>query len=90
MSADIKAGDLVVVVSPLPCCGYDRGLGRVFTVSAVEITSSVCIHCGHITGPSLQAGVDGMPNCYAQLHRLKKLDAPGAVDDIPIQIAVPA
>ena len=40
----IKAGDLVVVTRPQPCCGDDEGVGSIYRVQKVETIRSV--FCG--------------------------------------------
>jgi hypothetical protein len=46
---DIRAGDKVIVVYPSPCCGADRGLGRVYEAHHVEGgILALCDNCGKI------------------------------------------
>lgn len=45
MSA-IKAGDLVMVVRPTPCCGNTDGMGTVYRAAEVSSVYSYCDRCG--------------------------------------------
>ena len=41
----IKAGDLVMVVRPLPCCGHAKHIGRTFVVGHVARLMGKCPNC---------------------------------------------
>ncbi len=42
----IKAGDLVVVTRPLPCCGIDLHIGDIHRVQRLFIDNGECAYCG--------------------------------------------
>ena len=42
----ISVGDLVMVIKPAPCCGYDGDVGRPFIVQDIEKSDGYCIQCG--------------------------------------------
>ena len=76
MSNDIKPGDLVMVVKPLPCgCkGSRQSIGRVFVVARLSTEKSYCAYCkepfGVITKANTADGVN------YRLTRLIKIDPP--------------
>lgn len=41
----IKAGDLVVVTKPTPCCGNTSGIGGIFRVESIRNEFPICGHC---------------------------------------------
>lgn len=43
---NIKAGDLVMVVKPTPCCGSLIGVGAAFRVTRVVLDYGLCTVCG--------------------------------------------
>lgn len=74
MSEQIKKGDLVVIVKPTPCCGYDGRMGRVFQVHDVKDRMAKCTNCNQILLTTARAfALHG--GTYA-LSRLKKLNPP--------------
>ena len=44
--SEIKAGDLVIIVKPEPCCGYSGSIGKIFTVKKIELCKLLCTKCG--------------------------------------------
>jgi hypothetical protein len=83
MSSDIKAGDWVMVVRPMPCCGQSPALGSVFVVEQVMFCHGDCDICG--TSDSGIAAI--CPQGYAfELNRLKKIDPPATGDSLPTRI----
>lgn len=44
--SNIKAGDLVMVVRPTPCCGNTGGMGTVYRAAEVSAVESYCDWCG--------------------------------------------
>jgi len=44
--SNIKAGDLVVVTRPLPCCGIDLHIGDIHRVQRLFIQDGECAYCG--------------------------------------------
>lgn len=80
--SDIKPGDLVMVIKPTPCCGYDRSLGEVFRAKAVERRPrSRCLHCGSLFVNCLAA--QRGPSSWGLTYRLKKIDPPAEGDSLP-------
>lgn len=77
MSA-IKAGDLVMVVRPTPCCHRQEAIGYTFVVSGVDEGMGLCAHCGWMELKS--AALDGsFTHGYRtgyQFSRLIKIDPP--------------
>ncbi len=81
MSA-IKAGDLVMVVKPRPCCAKGL-LGVVFTVAAVKPPSTGLIHCDcgatyEVLAPVAWRADDRV----AELWRLIKIDPPAQPESV--------
>lgn len=49
MSSDIQVGDLVCIVKPATCCGYDGTVGEFYIVLEIATTgTSECVHCGDV------------------------------------------
>lgn len=44
--SEIKAGDVVVIVKPTPCCGDTGKIGVVFTVDWLAYAAGICNACG--------------------------------------------
>lgn len=76
----IKAGDLVMVVKPSPCCGSVDDVGRIFTVEIVELYEGVCTSC-NFASESTDA-IDGNDLGFP-LGCLKKIDPPADGDSLP-------
>lgn len=45
MSDEIKPGDLVMVVKPMPCCGNTKTNGYMFHVQKIISDRGYCVHC---------------------------------------------
>lgn len=81
---NFKPGDLVVVVKPITCCGDDRAIGKIYTVTqtaksllgggTVSVGSgpSMCSKCGYTRHASDPVGLDGTYQC--ERNRLRKID----------------
>lgn len=84
MSNDIKAGDLVRVAYPTPCCGtLSKRHNRVFYVGGVLVLPSLwCRHCAasHLHLPSA-CEVDGH-EVWLPLSMLKKIEPPALNDEV--------
>lgn len=79
--SDIKPGDLVMIVKPMPCCGDNATLGNVFIVKSISGSDGVCGACGDYQEFAMDAlRPDGG---YTQLSRLKKIDPPAEGDSLP-------
>lgn len=68
----IKAGDLVMVVRPSPCCGNSAEVGRIFMARRISSGPGYCKHCGDVrivsyAAPRLTGGA-------IEFSRLKKID----------------
>ena len=72
--SEIKRGDLVMVVVPPQCCGYDVSIGHIFKVDGIrgEVTQS-CNYCKQL---QTAIAVSGHPWGLTQAYRLKKIDPP--------------
>lgn len=84
MTDAIKPGDLVMIIKPMPCCGYSGGLGLVRTVQAFTSREcgTKCVGCGISNrsdfGPHSHANLGDF---YVWLYRLKKIDPPALADE---------
>ena len=79
MENDIKAGDLVMVVRPMPCCGNLSWVGRIFKAGVVEQCSYGCSQCGRhsIELTTELSGFSPIGQPYAvEISRLIKIDPP--------------
>ena len=79
MANDIKAGDLVMVVKPMPCCGNLSWLGRIFKAGLVESCRYECEACGRrsIEVTAECGGVAPGGEVYSvEISRLMKIDPP--------------
>lgn len=75
----IRAGDLVAVVTPTPCCGNIAGVGWVMIVSAIRQSASFgCTHCGadKSDGRLIAGGVGPKGYGYVEVSRLRKISPP--------------
>lgn len=80
--SEIKAGDLVMVVRPTPCCDAWEYVGRCGTVKAIfDTCGRWCSKCGHEYGDVLAADVSGLGEGLAS--RLIKIDPPPIAQDVP-------
>lgn len=78
--SDIKAGDLVMVVKPAPCCGDSRAIGCIRVVLGIERSAWECSECGGATVETCAVLGDEV-GC--ELSRLKKIDPPADGDSLP-------
>ncbi len=69
--AAIQVGDLVQVVRPTYCCGYDKNVGKVATVSRLPRPTQRCPSCRHIATAS-DSVVLSDDLCYER-SRLKRI-----------------
>lgn len=80
MSEPIKAGDLVIVVKPKPCCG--KGMpGAIFRVTTVSGGPAHCMLCGHYYIDSLDAQ-DETDGAWVEVNRLKRIPPLEELDDV--------
>lgn len=77
---NIKAGDLVMVVRAMPCCGGIRQFGTVFRVTDVKSEWGYCTFCGHIKYATLASGDKSF---FREVVTLKKIDPPEEGDSLP-------
>jgi hypothetical protein len=92
MSEQIQAGDLVVVVAPLECCGKVETLGHIFTVESVELMPTCCKNCGARDDKNVRAKytIPGGVRGFYLLSRLKKIDPPAIPETIEHEERMPA
>lgn len=66
-----KIGDLVMVVKPKYCCGYDGALGRILRVTSLipGYGITTCVQCGHRRDASGDVELDS--GSWAQKSRLR-------------------
>ena len=84
----IVKGDMVIVVSPTPCCGSTRRLGYIGTVTADAMPASAamrtldCGACGQtVLADGTEIEIDHAG--WAERRRVKRID-PGSLDeDVP-------
>jgi hypothetical protein len=76
---DIKAGDLVAVVKPTPCCGRADALGRVFTVGAVVTAPGRCSFCGAISFDTQAMQPNGRWIVLSRLQKIRPLCTPESI-----------
>lgn len=69
--SDIKAGDLVVIVKPSPCCNSSGGIGKIFTVTEVRVKIAFCKYC-YKHQETLFAEIG--PGRNVQINRVKKIN----------------
>lgn len=80
--SDIKVGDLVMIVKLASCCGKPSDhLGRVVTVTKVDVATGVCGGCGDVQ-PN-QLGVYFGNGLRIQRYRVVKIDPPAEGDSLP-------
>ena len=73
MSEPIKAGDLVVVILPAPCCGNRGPVGKIGTVGRMNRNPTVCGACLRVTQGDLVAEI--LPfGRFCEVSRLKRID----------------
>ncbi len=76
----IRAGDRVMVVKPLPCCGCAEDVGRVYVAGKHYNGPSRCGNCGY-RGPVV--GVWVKTRHVRDFNRLKLIDPPATGDSLP-------
>jgi len=86
--SDIKAGDLVMVVKPKPCCGRTGAIGRTYTVSLIETCEAGCGACGKSLRITMVSGLNHDEGfCITQLKKIPPLTEPESIleqDSIPV------
>lgn len=70
MSEPIKAGDLVVVVRPTPCCDDTSAIGHTFHVLAVRRRHQGC--CCFCRVPRAATAAEDV-DCHYDIDRLKRI-----------------
>lgn len=68
---NIKVGDNVIIELPIPCCGYEGGIGKVFSVNRIDFLPAVCSFCATCHSALSQALLDGKH--WIAINRLRKL-----------------
>lgn len=78
---NIKVGDLVMVVRPMPCCGGMKGVGKIFVVEDIEEGIGQCeeFFIQAFSLDALQKGTD----IWWPIKALKKIDPPEEGDSLP-------
>jgi hypothetical protein len=79
MSA-IKAGDLVMVVKPAPCCGSTKAIGWTFVVSSIERRPGACLSCNAIVDDDMRAW--GLKRWGILVSRLIRIDPPALPESV--------
>lgn len=81
MSA-IKAGDLVMVVRPTPCCGWTEDIGTVYRVAELWHwgVGCPCEVCGRSDDPSPIAFNESKLGC--EVSRLIRIDPPALPESV--------
>lgn len=79
--SDIKAGDLVMVVRPQPCCGDASAIGEVFVVRDVAGADADvhCCECGEDLNDSIALMGDEIGHVFSVLIRI---DPPALPEDM--------
>lgn len=81
MSEKISVGDLVMIVKPAHCCGYDKGLGIIFTVTGFFDNGLICDHCKTETSNERVALVNG-EWLAVHLDRVRRIPPLEELDDV--------
>jgi hypothetical protein len=69
--SDIRAGDLVMVVRGMTCCGGDtESLGKTFVVSDIYSFQGFCMDCD---APQSGCAADGNADDGFEVDRLKRI-----------------
>jgi hypothetical protein len=77
----IEAGDLVMVVKPLPCCGLTGFIGHTYKAGHIQRYDRVhCSNCRTIHKDSVVVFEDGTPNFGFLIGRLIKIDPPALLE----------
>jgi len=81
MSENIKAGDLVMVVKPLSCCGRFDGVGFIYTVTGLPSHKlSRCGYCGIVEDSINELKLSDGSVC--EISRLKKIPPLSDLEDV--------
>lgn len=75
----IQAGDLVMVVKPLKCCGGVKSLGKVFRAKMVVTVVTRCKCCGNMGERTLAATKWG---AGIEVSRLIRIDPPALPESV--------
>ena len=87
--SDIKAGDVVMVVKPTPCCGSKNKIGFAFrVVSVIRLADGQCWGCGKRFSATI-ADVEG-GGFGPQLSRLIRIDPPALPESVETEREVNA
>ena len=88
--SDIKAGDLVMVVRPTPCCNDTQFIAHIFTAQSVRDARAYCGMCGK-RHPGVTAIIDSGEMFFIR-STVRKIDPPAEGDSLPTRkdIEVPA
>lgn len=82
MSADIKPGDLVMVVRPMRCCGAQTGLGNFGIVEGAP-AGFYGLQCDSCHNVDLDIdNIFTIRGSFISRYRLKKIDPPALVDEV--------
>jgi hypothetical protein len=69
-----KAGDLVMVVKPTPCCGMDMAIGHIFVVHDLGVTDKhTCWYCDAKSSGFLVARTGVVKNSINEAFRVSRL-----------------
>jgi hypothetical protein len=82
--SDIKAGDLVMIVRGMPCCGGSGGwsFGEPFTVTELEtVFDCGCAECGAPFPEAVVAHEEGGNEAF--VYCLQKIDPSAEGDTLP-------
>ena len=87
MSTQIKPGDLVMVVKPLPCCGSTHSLGMVATVLGIGLRAEhrlvACKRCGRLVRSVADLLFTERPDGemgYVERSRVIRIDPPAQTE----------
>lgn len=75
--SEIKAGDLVMVVRPKPCCGASEDIGAIVQVLYLDGAPGECEDCGtsYTSLDAVYAEDHGIGKCWAHdISRLIRID----------------
>ena len=75
----IKAGDLVMVVKALPCCGSAAAVGTIFKVESFGGRGR-CVYCKAVRIVTTARRENGF---VYELSRLIRIDPPATGDSLP-------
>lgn len=80
--SEIKAGDLVMIVRPKPCCGLASCMGLVGVAKAAPnyVKGIYCIECKFIDHNLSDYFL--LDKGYVHLSRLKKIDPPALDEEV--------